>query len=207
MDGYGNFAWLNQLILRCQDFLPLRSELRLGMRPLNEKYLLPCRCGRKVAIEPRQAGESVVCTCGIALQVPTMLEIKGLEPAPMADSETFSSTARAAWGWRQRLKLIGVVLLLSASVAAGLLYVRRPVAITDVMPPEVLQRSAKNLTPLQTWIEWQSAKRGVDRRINKSYMKDVLRYRIWLSVSAITALAGIAMIVAGSTAAVKPNTS
>lgn len=39
---------------------------------VSSKYLLPCLCGQQIPIEPRQAGETVACRCGISLQAPTM---------------------------------------------------------------------------------------------------------------------------------------
>ena len=46
------------------------------------KYLLPCPCGQAVEIELGQAGQTVTCTCGKSLAVPTMMQIKELPLAP-----------------------------------------------------------------------------------------------------------------------------
>ena len=46
------------------------------------KYLLPCKCGKSVEVEPGQAGQTVACTCGENLLVPSMLQIKVLPVAP-----------------------------------------------------------------------------------------------------------------------------
>ncbi|NLF06481.1 MAG: hypothetical protein GX594_00660 [Pirellulaceae bacterium] len=164
---------------------------------MNNKYLLPCRCGEKLSIELRQAGEEVVCRCGARMQVPTMLEIRALEPAAAAD-ET-SARGAASWGWRQQLRLLGVFLMLSGIFAGGWLFLTRPIAIADVMPPEVLQHSAKKLTPAQTWTEWQRAKLGLDRRQDTRYIAARTRYHIWISVSGVLALGGVALIVVGAT--------
>ncbi|MGL6195868.1 MAG: hypothetical protein ACRC2T_13715 [Thermoguttaceae bacterium] len=43
-----------------------------------QKYLLPCTCGESVPIETTQAGQTVTCSCGLQLQVPTLLKIKKL---------------------------------------------------------------------------------------------------------------------------------
>jgi len=45
------------------------------------KYLLPCKCGQSVEIEPGQAGQTVVCACGETLLVPSMLQVKALSVA------------------------------------------------------------------------------------------------------------------------------
>ena len=46
------------------------------------KYLLSCRCGQCVKVEPGQAGQTAVCTCGENLIVPSMLQVKSLPIAP-----------------------------------------------------------------------------------------------------------------------------
>ncbi len=160
---------------------------------MSSKYLLPCLCGLQIAIEPRQAGETVVCQCGAKIQVPSMLEIRALEPAPV---ESTSPRPAEAWGWRQLLKMLGVILLLVAIISWVLL--ERPVSRFKVMPPEILQRSAQELTPSQTWDQWQWAKRGLDRRIDQQYVDAMLRFRIWQSVFVfLPALAGVGLIAVG----------
>jgi len=52
------------------------------------KYLLPCECGLSVEIEPGQAGQTVVCVCGVELLSPSMLQIKALPPAPEESKPT-----------------------------------------------------------------------------------------------------------------------
>ena len=46
------------------------------------RYLLPCTCGETTAVEPGQAGQTVVCVCGENLIVPSMLQVKALPEAP-----------------------------------------------------------------------------------------------------------------------------
>lgn len=116
-------------------------------------------------IEPRQAGEEIVCRCGAKLHAPTMLEIRALEPAAVPPVETVSSS----WGWRHQLRLLGTLALLAGIFAGGWFYYTRPISDSDKIPPEVLQRSAHNLTPVQTWSEWQSVKQGLDSRIDQKF--------------------------------------
>ncbi len=42
-------------------------------------YLLPCSCGKKIAIQKSQAGQEVACECGKTLQVPTLRGLNELE--------------------------------------------------------------------------------------------------------------------------------
>lgn len=43
-----------------------------------QKYLLPCTCGKHIPIETAQAGGEVLCECGLAVKVPSLLKIKKL---------------------------------------------------------------------------------------------------------------------------------
>ena len=61
------------------------------------KYLLPCKCGQSVEIEPSQAGQTVACGCGENLLVPSMLQIKALptaqeKPAPQRSKKRIPVT-------------------------------------------------------------------------------------------------------------------
>ena len=47
---------------------------------LSDFYKLPCSCGLFVPVEKNQAGREVKCSCGESLQVPSMSQIKNLEP-------------------------------------------------------------------------------------------------------------------------------
>ena len=58
------------------------------------KYLLPCKCGASVEIEPGQAGQMVGCRCGEMLLVPSMLQVKALpvaveKPVPPKEKTNF----------------------------------------------------------------------------------------------------------------------
>jgi len=161
---------------------------------VSAKYLLPCRCGQQMVIEPRQAGETVVCRCGATLQVPRMLEIVVLEPAP---AESGSPRSGAVWGWRQRIRLLGVMLLLVSIIAGACLYLNPPVSRFKVLPSEELQRKARKLTPSETWWEWQRMKQGLDRWIDQQHAAELVRYRIWQAVTGALAIVGIGLIAAG----------
>ena len=90
---------------------------------MTARYLLPCACGQKVVVEPRQAGGQVRCTCGRSLEVPTMLKMAKLqraEPWP----ETQRPTSR--WGWHQSIILLGIAILLGTIVASVHLARSRP---------------------------------------------------------------------------------
>jgi len=158
------------------------------------KYLLPCACGQKVLVEPRQAGESVVCACGSPLDVPTLLGITALErveeePEPRAPPEQ--------WGKRQRLLLLGTVVFAFA-VAGGIwLLMHQPKSPFDAIDPEQIRQSAQTLRVWQSWEAWQSMKVGLDRRTDQQYAAAVTRFRIWLGVVVTLTLTGTALIAVG----------
>ena len=163
------------------------------------KYLLPCACGQNVLVEPRQAGESVVCACGSPLAVPTLLGITALE---RAEEEPDSRASPGQWGRRQRLLLLGTVVLAFA-VAGGIwLLMHRPVS-PFAIDPEQIRQSAQTLRVWQSWEIWQSMKTGLDRRIDQQYAAHVTRFRIWLGVVATLTLTGMALIAVGMKGAEK----
>ena len=56
------------------------------------KYLLPCKCGQSVEVEPGQAGQTVGCGCGENLLVPSMLQVKALPVAPEKPASSSGKT-------------------------------------------------------------------------------------------------------------------
>lgn len=161
---------------------------------MSTKYLLPCRCGQQIAIEPRQAGETVVCPCGESLHVPRMLEIMALEPVPV---ESVPQPSGVGWGWRQGIKLFGIVLLVLATILGAVALTKRPVSRYAGLSPEEIQLNAHTLTPSQTWDQWQWAKRGLDRQTDTIYAGKMKSYRVWQAATIVLALAGVGLIAAG----------
>ncbi len=160
---------------------------------MSNKYLLPCRCGQQIIVEPREAGQTSVCPCGQSFLIPTMLEMARLEPAPAEASPP----AEHVWGWQHGLVLSGVALVVMAVALACLVRWFRPVAPIDAIDPEALRQSAGKLTPLQTWHYWGLMKQGLDRRTDQIYEAALTQYHIWESVAGVGALAGVALIGVG----------
>jgi hypothetical protein len=74
------------------------------------KYLLSCSCGLSVNVEPRQAGQTVVCACGKTLQVPSLSKLKALPVA--AENEAPVKAVKKNTGLlRKAFFIIGFVLL------------------------------------------------------------------------------------------------
>lgn len=163
---------------------------------MTAKYLFPCPCGQQIVVQPRQAGETIACSCGTLLQIPTLLDMTGLEP--VAPESAAPPTPSTAWGLRHRLLLLGIFLVVAAVVGIVWLYVERPVSRFDTIDPEHIRQTAQKLPPSQTWSIWETMKQGLDRRTDLTYEAAVLRFRVWQGVVAALALLGIALVVAGT---------
>jgi hypothetical protein len=161
---------------------------------VSAKYLLPCRCGQTVVIEPRQAGQTAVCSCGQSLTIPAMLEITALEPVPVEPQTTQQG---GAWGWQQQLMLLGIVMLAFATGIGVWKYVTRPKAAIDMIDPERIRQAAKDFPPAQTWHYWRAMKQGLDLRVDLRYENDMTLFRVWQTFAAVLALGGLALVATG----------
>jgi hypothetical protein len=170
------------------------------------KYLLPCSCGRRIIVEPRQAGETIACPCGASVQAPTLLRMTSLEPAPVV-SELVAQSSGSAWGPRNQMRLLGGLLVLAAIIGGVWLFFQRPTSRFDAVDPEQLRETAKNLPPLRTWQIWEQMKQGLDRRIDQQYVRDL--YIAYFARGFVIALAlvGITLIAVGTMGIKKPLTA
>lgn len=159
---------------------------------MSAKYLLPCPCGGQTVVEPRQAGQTITCSCGASLPVPTLLGMTALEPAPV---EPVAESPHSTWGVKHRLRLVGTVLLLAALVGGIWLYIERPVSRYNMIDPERIQQMAAKLSPLEAWNVWEIMKQGLDRHTDKKYAAAVSRFRLGQTVVGAAALVGIGLIV------------
>src|SRR5678815_2344165 len=57
----------------------VRATNRQGFTLLMSHYLLPCACGQQISVSAAQAGESLRCSCGAMVEVPTMRGLRELE--------------------------------------------------------------------------------------------------------------------------------
>jgi hypothetical protein len=160
---------------------------------VSAKYLLPCRCGRQIVVEPREAGQSSSCPCGNSLLIPAMLEMSRLEPAPVETTQP----AEGAWGWQHSMMFIGGALLLFAIGLGTYVHWQRPIAPIDAIDPGAIQYSANKLSPLQTWHYWSLMKQDLDRRTDQRYEARLTQYQIWQAFAGGVALFGLALIGAG----------
>ncbi len=166
---------------------------------MTQHYLLPCSCGQRLAVAPRQAGESITCPCGTAVEVPPLNRLKTLEPvAQEAELQPKAGDARrqSAWGGRQAGLFFGVVLLCVGVPWAAWLEWSKP----RLVPVE-------SMSPLQTWGMWQELRTGADRYPSpqaRAYAEALSQNRNWLFVAVTLTIAGLLACV-GSYAVLKPT--
>ena len=158
------------------------------------KYLVPCACGRKVPVEPRQAGQTVVCACGEALEVPTLLRLAALEQEPSAAA---APPPVASWGLGQAIALVGLAVLLSALAGAIYLCFQRPSLPTA--DAQKIHDVVQKMPPATVYRNWKLLRdQGLnpkDTAIVDAYDEAVLRYRLWWAAVLLAAIAGIVAIV------------
>jgi len=174
---------------------------------VDERYLLPCPCGRQVPVARRQAGETVRCACGESLEVPTLLRLTRLpraaEPAPGAASG-------ATWGLRHRLWLLGTVIFVLAVVPIVVLVLCFPSPPQKISPPpEQIREEARTFSATDAWVVWRQLERS---DVNALFVRDqhgfheaVVRYeekrfkfQLSIAVLALFCALGVALVIVGS---------
>jgi len=131
-------------------------------------YLLPCNCGKKLPVEAPQAGQTVRCSCGESVEVPTIRGLAKLERA----QQPAPAVTGPRWGPREGVLLLGAVIAVLALITAGGLHLRRhhvgkqfaipDNTFTDERAEEIRQAVDK-LSPAQAWREWEHLRTGIRR--------------------------------------------
>ncbi|HUT10276.1 MAG TPA: hypothetical protein VMY42_07265 [Thermoguttaceae bacterium] len=154
------------------------------------RYLLPCSCGRKIPIEVGQAGQTARCECGAPLKVPTMLEMAALEKLD-SESPPVKSTA---WGIRQGLALLGIVMVLASLVLAVIAYRSRP----GTPSAELIRERCQEFSPVESLRYWHELRDdGPDpfsRREKEQHADVGRRFHLWVTVTLVVAAGGIVLV-------------
>jgi hypothetical protein len=122
-----------------------------------------------------------------------MREICALEPAP---DVLRPPPAGATWGWRQGLRLLGAVVLLSALGWGLWLYLNPPASRFDVFDPEMIRKDAYSMPPTVTWDNWEKAKEGLDRRVDQKYAREMEAHHGLYLFPGVLAVIGAGLIFA-----------
>jgi hypothetical protein len=160
-------------------------------------YLLPCRCGRKKPVVQRQAGQTIVCDCGVSLEIPTLLELTALEQCAAEPAEPIRSRAKHGWGIRQRFALAGFTsVLLSAGLA---IYLALNPPIRPLVHPELTHQKIEALTAVQARLTWRQLRaEGIspNMRQDAAFATARSRYQLWIVADAVLGVLGVALCVA-----------
>ena len=175
---------------------------------LKTVYWLPCSCGKPIAVEPRQAGQSVTCVCGKAATVPNLLQLAQLERCPdiqeVDREQAGAETSVTAWGLSQRLWLAGAVFLVL--VVAGAIYglCTPPISPAATLTPEAIRQFHQYVQqePMARTLErWHDLRQtGLERGLTKqddAYQQALARYFLWWGVLAVFGLLGGGLVAAG----------
>lgn len=82
------------------------------------KYLLPCECGKEIAVDVKQAGQQIACECGRLLEVPTLRGVRELEPVREIGP---SSRQTADWNSSRGMIFAGSLILFAIGGAVSYL--------------------------------------------------------------------------------------
>lgn len=166
------------------------------------KYLLPCKCGKKIPIDLSQAGQQIPCECGTIVEVPTLRGVRELErsEAPVSASES-----RTEWD-PTRGMIFAVSLLLFVTGAAvayfGYQGLRATPDISNEVEQEEFASAVDDMTVVETYEVWQSIRdSGLGPRGQNVYV-NIRKFR---SGRKRTLAIGIAMCVIGVVGAIGAN--
>lgn len=101
---------------------------------MSENYLLDCRCGEQLTVSPRQAGGQARCGCGATVEVPTLRAMRRL---PVAEAPT--AVEHASWSLRQRLWVVGGLLVAAAAILGGSTRLNRPPPPDEAIKAELIE--------------------------------------------------------------------
>ncbi len=167
------------------------------MSTIKTEYLLPCPCGQKLVVDRSQAGLSVRCDdCGADVAIPTLRGLDRLERA-----EPGETVVASEWGARQALLFLGSLIAGAALVAAGILWMARP--IFDQEYHDALIDAAGSTADLdqmtlsQTFEVWKEMQQPPEmpnipeyRNLINNHQAAVMAYRRRMGISLTVALFG-----------------
>lgn len=160
------------------------------------RYLLPCRCGRRLPVTTAQAGDQLECECGERLEVPTLRHLTSLERL-----EETAPSRQKTWGLRQSLVFLGAAIVVIAATALVALQITKPQPIRE----PILVTQVDKMTPQELWKTWLVLQQGVKRLAITPFEATILQqnriqieaWAIWQIVVLVIAAIGGLLIVLG----------
>ncbi len=172
-----------------------------------KQYLLPCSCGRKVAVDRSQAGLQTECECGARLEVPTMRGLADLETVDAPAAEAEATADKGGWGPPQGLMFLGGLILCIGLAAVAYVYPGRPHIVFDTVG---LHRDIGSLNPEMSWQLWQELRQGLNRaptELSSGYENALSTYYRHLTMAGGLAVLGAVLLVAGLAMKFRPAQS
>jgi hypothetical protein len=155
---------------------------------VKQLYFLPCSCGRKIPIEPTQAGQRIPCACGATLEAPTLLAMTSLERVQPKETAVVRVSR---WGGRQQMIVSGSLVFLLSLV--WIAYLARTWPRRPEVDPQRMQQQYQAMQPVETWDRWQRLRSGLPDR-DEEYFSNLSTARRWLAVALVVAAVGAGII-------------
>ncbi len=159
---------------------------------MTNEYLLPCDCGHSNRVGARQAGETIECACGARLDVPTMREMRRLEPVVEG-----AARHKTAWGPRQGLAFLGLLVAALGLAAGGYFYFIVTPRPTDFA---ATQAQLDSIGPADAWQYWKIVRKGIPLNLTgeaAESLEQARKARWGIRVSLGLTAAGLALAASG----------
>jgi hypothetical protein len=120
------------------------------------KYLVTCECGRQLAVEAGQAGETLRCDCGATIAVPTLRQLREL---PIEGEEPVARTR--TWEARHGAMTVLLIVAVASLAVAAVKWRNRPAepVFNPVSWTDHTDRGISELTPVAAWRAYYEAYR------------------------------------------------
>ena len=137
------------------------------------KYLLPCpACNSRLPVETGQAGQTIRCSCGNSLEVPSIRGLRVLEQ--IADERPTA----ASWTKRKGLLFLGAAVSIGALVAAAAVVAFRPNVNDDgafkiQINEQAIDSEVAALSPVESIERFQMADSALPTTFSEQKREDV----------------------------------
>jgi hypothetical protein len=162
-----------------------------------QQFKLPCpQCSTPHIVSQSQAGESLSCGCGKSLVVPTLRELRTLEPAV----EAHTPDGAPDWDIQRGLLFVGGALLITigALITWRVLPQRQALNIRQPTFQEI-DFDVQMLTLLQAWEAWEHFRQQkLEFRATPEFLENREQFRelsIYLYVAWALATIGLLLVV------------
>lgn len=163
------------------------------------KYLLPCECGKGIAVDVKQAGQQIACECGKLLEVPTLRGVRELEPVRESAA---SSRPAAEWNSSRGMIFAGSLILIALGGVVsyfGYGALRATPNISRELERESFDKSIDEMTLDESYEVWKEVRaHGLTPRGQNMFVN----IRAFRSGQQRMLTVGIALCVVGSLGAI-----